>query len=271
MAAMMALGALAICAQGSYEIESKLGYTESLNLYISIFANPGERKSAVLKLMARDINQYCIDHNIRRIADDCTPEALAKLMAKSNGTMALVSAEGGMMDHMAGRYSGAPNIDIYLKAHDGETIHVDRITRSGETIQRPILTILMASQPEVLRRVMANDTFAGRGLLARFLYCAPPSRLGSRVFDAPDLNESITDRYRTLMTSLIAQSESANRRVLTLSPDAYQLIKVYFAAHEAYMASDGQVIADWGYKYIGAVLRIAGLLHLADGNDQGGY
>lgn len=125
----------------------------------------------------------------------------------------------------------------------------------------------MASQPEVLRRVMANDTFAGRGLLARFLYCAPPSRLGSRVFDAPDLDSTIAERYQALMTTLLSRCESSNLHILTLSPDAYELIKTYFAKHESYMRSDGQAIADWGYKYIGTVLRIAGLLHLADGNN----
>lgn len=268
MSAMMALGALAICVQGSYEIEGKPGYREPLNLYISIFANPGERKSPVLQLMTKDISQYCIEHNTRRIADDCTPEALVKLLATNNGMMALVSAEGGMMDHMAGRYSGTPNIDVYLKAHCAEPIYVDRIGRNGESIQRPTLTIIMASQPEVLNRVMANDTFAGRGLLARFLYCSPPSRLGTRKFDTPDIDQCIADDYRALLNKLLTQSESTNRHVFTLSPDAYRVINDYFDLHESYLATNGQKIVDWGSKYIGAVLRIAGLLHLASGYDH---
>lgn len=268
MGAMMALGALAICAQGNYEIEGKPGYREPLNLYITVFANPGERKSAVLQLMTRDISQYCIKHNIRLIADDCTPEALVKLLAANNGTMALVSAEGGMMDHMAGRYSGTPNIDVYLKAHCADPIYVDRIGRNGESIQRPTLTIITASQPEVLRQVMANDTFAGRGLLARFLYSSPPSRLGTRKFDSPNLAPNIAAKYQTLITNLLVQSELPDCHVLSLSPDAYRTINDYFDVHESYLSSDGRKLADWGSKYIGAVLRITGLLHLALGYDH---
>lgn len=41
-------------------------------------------------------------------------------------------------------------------------------------------------------------------------------------------------------------------------------MRPYFSKHEAFLASEGQIISDWGAKYIGAILRIAGLLCVAE-------
>lgn len=268
-AAMVALGVLAICVQGQYVIEGKPGYTEPLNLYITVFARPGERKSSVMQLMLKDIYRFCIDKDVRLIADDCTPEALAQLMAQNDGTMALVSAEGGMVEQMGGRYSGGqPNIDVYLKAHCGDPLYVDRVGRKPDVIANPTLTIIMASQPDVLNKIMANDTFSGRGLLARFLFAQPPSRVGNRVYDAPKIDSHADEKYRSLITSLLNRRELGQRSVLRLSKEAVALLTNHFSEHESYLAGDGQVIVEWAAKYIGAVLRISGLLHLADGKDH---
>lgn len=37
----------------------------------------------------------------------------------------------------------------------------------------------------------------------------------------------------------------------------------HFREHEQFLVGEGQAIADWASKYIGAVLRIAGLIHVA--------
>ena len=42
----------------------------------------------------------------------------------------------------------------------------------------------------------------------------------------------------------------------------------YFQEHEKFLVGEGQAISDWASKYIGAVLRIAGLLHCADMEDD---
>lgn len=40
----------------------------------------------------------------RLVADDVTPEAAASLLADHGGRLAIISAEGGIFDTMAGRY-----------------------------------------------------------------------------------------------------------------------------------------------------------------------
>ena len=55
-------------------------------------------------------------------------------------------------------------------------------------------------------------------------------------------------------------------QTLYLSEKAFDLMADYFQEHERFLAGEGQAISDWASKYIGAVLRIAGLLHGADMN-----
>ena len=53
-----------------------------------------------------------------------------------------------------------------------------------------------------------------------------------------------------------------------LSEKAFDLMADYFQEHEKFLVGEGQAISDWASKYIGAVLRIAGLLHCADMEDD---
>ena len=112
----------------------------------------------------------------RLLADDATPEATASLLADHGGRIAVVSSEGGVFDTIAGRYSRAVNIDVYLKGHSGDTIRVDREGRPPQYIPRAALTVGLMIQPRVLESIAANRDFTGRGLLARFLYAQPVSR-----------------------------------------------------------------------------------------------
>lgn len=58
--------------------------------------------------------------------------------------------------------------------------------------------------------------------------------------------------------------EGAEPETLVLSEKAEDLIADYFAEHEKFMIADGLFFSEWAAKYIGSVLRIAGLLHVAD-------
>ena len=70
----------------------------------------------------------------RILASDATPEALTSLLATYGGRIAVMSAEGGVFDQIAGRYSGRPALDVYLNGHAGDALHVDRIGRPPEYI-----------------------------------------------------------------------------------------------------------------------------------------
>src|SRR5262249_9003889 len=81
---------------------------------------------------ARSAARAVVEHKVpafpRLIVDDCPPERLGALLAEQGGRLALMSQEGGVFEILAGRYSanGAPNLDVFLKGHSGDTLRVDR-------------------------------------------------------------------------------------------------------------------------------------------------
>lgn len=63
MAAGVALGVLATCLQGKVRVEGNPGHYEQTSLYVFIVANPGARKSAVIRAMTSIIEDYEQAHN----------------------------------------------------------------------------------------------------------------------------------------------------------------------------------------------------------------
>jgi replicative DNA helicase len=212
----------------------------------------------------------------RLLADDATPEALATLLA-DHGRISLLSPEGGVFDMMAGRYqSGGPSLDVHLKGHAGDAIRVDRKGRPAEYVEQPALTVGLAVQPEVLRACKDRPGFRGRGLLARFLYSVPTSTVGHRRVGTPPVPDETVETYRkelqALARSLLDEAEAArmvgsgDQLVLTLDADAAAALLAFEAEIEPRLHphhGDLAHIADRASKLVGAVARIAGLLHLA--------
>ncbi len=203
----------------------------------------------------------------RLIADDITMEATASMLAEQGGRAAIISAEGGIFDIIAGRYSlGRANLDVLLKGHSGDELRVDRKGRPPEYIRAPALTIGLMIQPRVLSSIATNREFRGRGLLARFLYAWPTPMVGKRRIGTP-VPPEIEKTYNTAMVAL-AKGMAAyvgKPATLRLSADAAQTLQGIEAAVEPTLAPDGELgaLADWGAKYVGAIARLAGNLHMA--------
>jgi replicative DNA helicase len=210
----------------------------------------------------------------RLVADDITPEAAATLLAEQNGRLAIISAEGGVFDIIAGRYSKLPNMDLWLKGHSGDPLKVDRKGRPPEYIRRPALTLALMIQPAVLDAIAASREFRGRGLLARFLYAYPVSKVGRREIAPPPVNAEIQTNYAATVATLASglAGRAGDPAVLMLSSQAKEAITAIERGVEPTLAGDGELaaLADWGAKYLGAVSRITGILHLAmHGPDKG--
>ncbi|GAB1475204.1 hypothetical protein MASR2M70_00360 [Bacillota bacterium] len=314
MAAVQAIGMVALCGQGKYIIKGSADWSEPLNVYLVIILPPAERKSSVMAMMTFPVEEYekevnddlsskiiesqmkldaldkekraLVDkaskgkateeelHNkaaeiarykpvksLRLFVDDVTSEKLASVLAENNGRAAIVSAEGGIFDIISGLYNKNANIDVFLKGHSGDTIRVDRIGRESESIIHPALTILLAVQPEVLNGLMSNNTFRGRGLTARFLYSMPKSAIGTRAFHTTPIPEKAKQGYTSLVKSLLA--ENTSNEPIELSNGASEILETLFYEVEGRLKNDLSDISDWAGKFVGAVLRIAGILHLA--------
>jgi hypothetical protein len=204
----------------------------------------------------------------RLFTADVTPEKLASMLHENQGRMAVLSAEAGIFGIMAGRYSsGMPNLDVYLAGHAGDPIRVDRRGRPPEFVDRPALTIGLAVQPYVLAKAARVADFAGRGLLDRFLYATPAGTVGYRQTDNPPVPEAIRQGYDTTLRALAASFDRfAEPVTLHLGIDASALFSAWRAEIEPRRRPDADLghIQGWSSKLDGAVVRIAGLLHLAE-------
>lgn len=208
----------------------------------------------------------------RLFVEDCTPERLTGLLADNDGRLAILSAEGDAFDLISGRYSDKANLGVYLKGHTGETLIVDRIGRRGERVENPALTIGVAIQPEILRGLLARPNLRGRGLLGRFLYSLPDDRLGFRHPNPAPIPDVLMEGYAQGMHALLSLPlrKDGNGEVcpflLALSFDARLLLTEYQREIEAELRPGALLgdMTDWGGKTVGAVVRIAALLHLAD-------
>lgn len=201
----------------------------------------------------------------RFICDDATPEALTSLMADNNGCIGLISAEGGVFSNMKGRYreNGVSDIDVYLKAHAGDTIRIDRKSRPAEYINSPCLTMALMIQPILIEGLMENDEFKGRGLTARFLYVVvdeDSSLVGSRTATAPPIPLEVKQSYEQALFNALNYRPQATQP-LFLSIEAEQHRQNFFNAIEPRLRNDLYFMSDWAGKLAGAVCRLAGILH----------
>lgn len=197
---------------------------------------------------------------------DVTPETLTKLLA-THGNIGVLSPEGDLFDIMSGRYSAKPNLGVFLQAHKGERLQAERITRESDVGERPALTIGITLQPPVLTELAQTPGARGRGLLARFLFSLPASTLGYRKIVVPPVPEAISRAYESRLTTLVRTLTALPEPVtIKCSGPADQAVIKLQEAIEPQLRPEGALahIDDWAGKYVGAVARIAGLLHLAD-------
>jgi len=202
----------------------------------------------------------------RLIVDDATSEKLAAVLAEQGGRIASMSPEGGVFDLMAGLYSrsGIPQFDVYLKGHAGDDLRVDRIGRKGDHVKRPALTMGLAIQPTVLEGLLENRVFRGRGLLARFLYSLPESRIGARKIEPEPVPEHVRQAYQDVVRELCELPWDPNQpQYIQLVEDAWVLLRQFMQKLEPELGAGGELkcAQDWGSKLAGAVARIAGVMH----------
>lgn len=223
-------------------------------------ASKGKAAEEDIKNKAKEIAEYEPVKPLRLFVDDVTSEKLTSVLAENKGRAAVVSAEGGIFDIISGLYSRNVNIDVFLKGHSGDTIRVDRIGRASESIIHPALTIVLAVQPEVLNGLMSNNTFRGRGLTARFLYSMPKSTVGSRSFSTKPIPEGVRARYQDLIETIL--SSDNEQEPISLDDGAREVLEDLFNVIEGRLKGDLAEISDWAGKFVGAVLRISGILHV---------
>lgn len=235
-----------------------------------------EDLQAELDDVAAEIAELDVGPPPRLLVDDITPEALGIALQANHGHVGIISAEGGVFASISGRYQqGTPQLDLILKAYDGDPYRVDRVGRDPVTIDRPAVVLGLAVQPHVLAETTHTPALRERGLMGRFTYCVPQDTVGMRSVDAPEMPEHVAAEWHRLLAgiaSIPVCGDDSALRVLRLDVDALELHRGFRAALEPRLhaeTGDLAFMADWAGKLGGRVLRVAGLLHLAAGHAAG--
>lgn len=205
----------------------------------------------------------------RLFTSDSTPERLQALLAEHGERMAVLSDEAGSFQIMGGLYSGGQaHLDVYLQAHAGSPMRVDRASRAVH-IDRPALSMGLLVQPGTLADVAGSKRFRDSGLLARFLWAIPDSTVGRRdVRRHVPIPEHVKEAYKRGIFGLLeGWGEPVGKpRVLTFTDPARELWFDFAQEIENQQGEGGryEAISDWTSKLPGALARVAAVLELAE-------
>ncbi|MEU1731342.1 DUF3987 domain-containing protein [Streptosporangium sp. NPDC020145] len=197
---------------------------------------------------------------------NATVERLTSLLAEQGGRFAVLAPEGKIFSILAGRYSGSPDLEVFLSGHAGEEMRIDRMGRPSERIESTTLTLGVCVQPGVLARLGDTPEFREQGLLGRLLYALPTSLLGYRKENPDPIPAQAAQRYATNLTALLLSLHDLTEPVtLHFDAEAAEAITRLLADTEVRFRPGGDLhhMTDWGGKLVGATIRIAALLHLA--------
>lgn len=87
--------------------------------------------------------------------------------------------------------------------------------------------------------------------------------IGKRSYITPEIPSGVKEAYQKLIFHLLSIHETESPKIIKLSANALNQIADYFEKNEQYVLQRGQDISDWEGKYIGNILRIAALIHIA--------
>ena len=250
------------------EIKKQKSRYESEKKLLEIMRNKlkdGCSESLIEEIAQRETNLKDPDLLPRLFVNDATPESLAGLLAENKAKIAILSDEGGIIETMAGLYTGGnANIDILLKGWDGGYVRLKRKDRDLNF--NPLLTINLIVQPVIIQNMSSKRTYSNKGFLERFLYCIPKSKLGYRTHNTPPIPPEIINSYNLKIKQMLNINVTEKTNILILDNRAHSIWREFQRKVEIDLRPNGKlsICQGWGGKICGYALRIAGLLHVTE-------
>ena len=272
----------------AWQDEKRADYEKSRNLYLQEKQAKEEKQANLRKALAKletdpqkkqqyheelkaitdELTEMQAPISPNFIVPDTTVEALADLMKKTGGSAGVFGSEGDFFKIITGLYNHGMcnNLQLILNAYDGDKYTMQRVSRDI-CLPRPLLSFCLMLQPNLYQETFANAELRGRGLLARFLTCAPKSMAGKR--DKRSTAKLDAVNYvayeRTMIHFLnLQQNPEKEPSVLTWEQDAKECILTYMQKIENSMGK-GEAMEkhkDFASKASAVAMRIAGILHL---------
>lgn len=228
--------------------------------------SPDDKKKQIESIMAIELAMLAQIGDRQLVVNDFTEAALTRALASNEESLLCASDEGGLFDNLAGRFTDTPEIVLVLDAHCGSPFTVNRVGNGVTSLNRPLLSIAITPQPGVLARLGNHPGFIDRGLVARFLWAMPASRVGTRTLQSKPIDFNTANRYESALKALAIQHRAAgNMQKIKLSTAAFCAWQSFALEIEPRMGKSGDLaaIVPWASKLAAAVARIAAVVHLA--------
>ncbi|MCA9316879.1 MAG: DUF3987 domain-containing protein [Planctomycetes bacterium] len=169
-------------------------------------ATDEEYEAAVRALVEHDADA---PRPFELVLDDCTPERATAVGQGTAGLIRILGDEGAFLQHLLGRYSDSPAVELALKGWDGGSVSVHRVGRPDVHLQRVLLAIVASVQPTVLSDLERNDGLLGRGVLARFLLVLASGRAGTRKAKGEAVQKLVLARFAEAVRRIYEQRPAA--------------------------------------------------------------
>jgi hypothetical protein len=190
---------------------------------------------------------------------DTTSESLSSMLLANNGAGAVLSDEGDVFNTVLGRYERGgkvANLSTYLKAWDGRSIRISR-ARKTQKLATSALTVLIQTQPDILRELSSKREIKERGFLPRFLVCVAQDLRDKVTGKTTPVRRETIDSYIEHMKQFYRQGE----RVLRLEPEAKRRAQEYHLNIRRQLKTTYRDVQEFAAKAENQVLRLTGLLH----------
>ncbi len=199
------------------------------------------------------------------VGADMTYEAIIQHAARNGGRIAMLSAEGGLLENLAGRYSDGvgARTEFLNSAYDGEPFDGARVSDGARKIPEPWATILLVVQPDVFTTMLVSPAMRRRGFLQRFLSLLVPDGDYRHRHEMPKLNDAVMGQWSKAISGL--WDAMATPKVVTLSADAAEILLAFEKDVIAPAFKRGQednnfLLAGWLSKLAMTSTRIAAVI-----------
>jgi hypothetical protein len=187
-------------------------------------------------------------------------------MSKQGEFACVFEAEGSFFEGEIANKSTHPG--LYLMAYDMERYDYSSKNVGKILLQKPAMSIVTFVQPDVLMKFYSNKNLKSRGLNARFLpyFASKPSTMSRQMSALPSQKPGAMRAYNAKIIEMLKRNytQDKNRviRTVSVTPEAYDLVKAYEQDMKQYVASPAYLhMSSFLAKAHGAVVRLSLCVH----------
>lgn len=229
----------------SIHVEVKRGWSEPCNIWVAIVGKAGLGKSPsisniirpIQKINSKKITEYIKDYNrflayeklskdekknveeqykpikSQFIANDITLEALVDLHEQSkNGVGVFKDELNGWFKDM-NKYREGSDLEFWLSTWSGKSVVVNRMTRAGSFVDKPLIPVLGGIQPSVLNTFYTDEN-KDNGFVDRMLLTFPALEI--EMYNENELPYDVLEWYNN---AIVAFYEHVKRNCITYDED----------------------------------------------------